>query len=532
MTTSATPREVDVLVVGYGPVGAAMACLLGRYGSRTLVIDKAADILVAPRAIALDNEALRILQLAGLADDAFARVAIPYVRMLCPHVGEFAKIDTSGEIDGHPKLVTFYQPDLERALRNQAATYESVTAATGVELLCFVDEGGAVRATVRTADGEEHTVIAKFLVGADGANSTVRAAIGQSFVGNTYAEDWLIVDAVGVAGDFDHVEFLCDPKRPTPHMIAPGGRMRWEFMLQPGESREEMEKDDTIRRLLAPWADAREIEIERKAVYRFHARSCERYHCGRVFLVGDAAHVTPPFVGQGLVSGLRDAANLAWKLAWVVEARAHPSILDSYDQERRPHATKMIALAKLMGQLVMPRSAASAVLIHGAMKLARRVPGLHAYTEELGAKPQPRFDRGLFVRSRRGSRSRRGGVIPQFRVRTPEGHVRPSDDVFGPAFALIGFGADGADALARLDATTRRRWTELGGIVVGIVPPERRERRENGVCVTLDDAGSPELVRRSWCAVVRPDRTVLHDGPAPQLESVVRESLGILTDRR
>ena len=141
MTTAAIPSEVNVLVVGYGPVGAATACLLGRYGSCTLVIDKAADILLAPRAIALDNEALRILQLAGLADDAFAKVAIPYVRMLCPHVGEFARIDTSGEIDGHPKLVTFYQPDLERALRNQAATHESVTAATGVELLHFVDDG-------------------------------------------------------------------------------------------------------------------------------------------------------------------------------------------------------------------------------------------------------------------------------------------------------------------------------------------------------------------------------------------------------
>ena len=188
----------------------------------------------------------------------------------------------------------------------------------------------------------------------------------------------------------------------------------------------------------------------------------------------------------------------------------------------------MIALAKLMGRLVMPRTAATAVLVHGAMKLARKLPGLHAYTEELGAKPKPRFDRGLFVRGR-GSRLGRGSVIPQFRVRTPEGHVRPSDDVFGPAIALVGFGADGADALARLDTATRQRWAELGGTTVSVVPPEQCERRANSACVILDDATSPEFLRGAWCAVVRPDRTVLHDGPATEIESVVREAIAVLT---
>jgi 3-(3-hydroxy-phenyl)propionate hydroxylase len=263
-------------------------------------------------------------------------------------------------------------------------------------------------------------------------------------------------------------------------------------------------------------------------VYRFHARSCTRYDRGRVFLVGDAAHVTPPFVGQGLVSGLRDAANLAWKLAWVAQGRAQPSILESYDPERRPHAKKMIALAKVMGRLVMPRDAPTAVLIHGAMKLARSIPGLRAYTEGLGAKPKPRFERGLFVKGR-GSRLGRGGVISQFRVRTPEGLVLRSDDVLGPALALVGLGAGGADALSRLDTASRERWAGLGGTTVSVVLPEQREQGDNGVCVVLDDAMSPELLRRGWCAVVRPDGTVLHDGSATELESVVREASALLT---
>ncbi|HEX7476837.1 MAG TPA: bifunctional 3-(3-hydroxy-phenyl)propionate/3-hydroxycinnamic acid hydroxylase [Polyangiales bacterium] len=523
--SSILPREVDVLVSGYGPVGAALACLLGRYGVRTLVIDKAADIFLAPRAVALDNEALRILQLAGLADDAFAKVAIPYVRMLCPHVGEFLKIDTSGTIDGHPKLVTFHQPGLERALRAQVATHDTVTTATSVELESFVDSDvdGVVRATLKSADGAEHIVHARFLVGADGASSTVRAAIGQDFVGKTYSEDWLIVDALGVPGHFDHVEFLCNPERPTPHMVAPGGRTRWEFMLHPGEAPEDMETDETILRLLAPWADARQLTIERRAVYRFHARSCDRYSRGRVFLVGDAAHITPPFVGQGLVAGLRDAANLAWKLAWVTHHHAHRSILDSYDEERRPHAVKMIALAKLMGQLIMPRTAAAAALIHGALKIARRVPGVGPYVEGLEVKPKQRFDSGLFVKGR--SQMRHGSVIPQFRVRTPQGRIVSSDDALGPSIALVGFGADAA---AHLRTATRQRWAELGGTTVSLVAADHHEQRAGGACVVLDDPFAPRLMRRGWCAVVRPDRTILHDGPAVDAERIASEAIALI----
>ncbi|MFI5297619.1 MAG: bifunctional 3-(3-hydroxy-phenyl)propionate/3-hydroxycinnamic acid hydroxylase [Polyangiales bacterium] len=498
---SVLPDEVDVVIVGYGPVGAAIAGLLGRYGVRTLVIDKLPDIWMAPRAIALDNEALRILQMVGLTDGAFDRVVIPHVRMRCPHFGEFARINTSGKIDDHPKLVTFLQPDLERALRDHAERQPSVTARTGVELIRFTNESDGVAVVLRVSDGTEATVRARYLVGADGASSPVRSAMGLEFQGETYGEDWLIVDAVGVPNNIDHIEFLCDPDRPTPHMVAPRGRTRWEFMLKPGETRAQMESDSTIRRLLEPWAKADEIQIERKAVYRFHARVCTRFGKGRVFLAGDAAHVTPPFAGQGLVAGLRDAANLAWKLAWVVQGRASSAILDTYDQERRPHAAKMIALSKLMGQLIMPRDHVRAVLVHGSMALLRRIPFARDYFQELRIKPHNAFAEGLFVRGGRGRP--RGAWFPQSVVRSSASVEQRSDDVLGPALSVVGHGVDPA---RHLSERAMRAWSRVGGRTV-----------------RLDDTNEP-----GRCVVVRPDRTVMHDGPTADAERLVTESIALL----
>ncbi|MFP3565009.1 bifunctional 3-(3-hydroxy-phenyl)propionate/3-hydroxycinnamic acid hydroxylase [Paraburkholderia sp. SIMBA_030] len=522
----ALPPAVDVLLVGCGPVGATIANLLARHGVKVMVVDKSREIFMAPRAIALDNEALRILQLAGIAERDFETVAIPYVRMMSPMLGLFGRVNSLGSLDGHPKLVTFYQPDLERCLRDRLKTYDCAHIALGVELQGFTEEDDHVRVTLNLGHGCTHVVQARYLVGADGANSLVRQLIGQEFKGKTFAEDWLIVDARHVPRPIDHIEFICDHRRPIPHMVAPGSRERWEFMLQPGERREDMESESRIRELLSPWGNVEDMIIERKAVYRFHARTVDAFSKGRVFLAGDAAHITPPFVGQGLVAGLRDAANLCWKLAWVVHGHADPRILDTYDEERRPHAKAMINLAKFMGRLVMPRSGAVALFTHGLMRLTRLVPRLRAQFEELQIKPKNAFRSGLFVKGRSSTRLVRGAVVAQGWVRGSDSAMRLSDDVFGQGLTLIGFGVDAA---AVLEHATAAAFARAGGRVVQIAHRgQRLHLAPRDSWEDLEGVFLPGLVPVGWVAVVRPDKTIVHDGAATDVNRIVRESLALL----
>jgi 3-(3-hydroxy-phenyl)propionate hydroxylase len=521
----ADPTDTDVLVVGLGPVGATLANLLGRYGVKVLAIDQATEIFTKPRAIALDNEALRILQSAGVRPGEFSTVGIPSVQYHSPLFGRFARVNSARIVDCHPVLVTFYQPELEELLRRKVGEFPSVDVRLGTKLESLEQADGGVRASLRLRDGAVAPVRCRYLIGADGASSTVRTLLGLDFKGETFPQDWLIVDATGVDKPIDHIEFLCDPRRPTPHMVAPGNRQRWEFMLHPGEDPAAMEHPDTIHKLLAPWCDSRRIRIERTAVYRFHAREAATFSKGRCFLVGDAAHITPPFAGQGLVAGLRDVTNLGWKLAWVLRRGADPAILSSYDEERRPHARRIINLALFLGKLVMPRNRLSAFLVHGLVRAARLTTTGRAMFDDLKIKPDNRFDQGLFWRQCPTQHLIAGSTFPQGWVQTPFSSTpKLSDDVLGDSFALIGFGVDPAPWL---ETDLLARWHAAGGSVsqwchrgqsLHLAPAERRIE-------AIDENVLPQRAPIGWVAIVRPDRCVMAEAPVESTNLLIRSAL-------
>ncbi len=492
-----------ILIAGCGPVGATLALMLAQRGVAVTVVDKAAEPYPLPRAIALDSDAFRILQGAGISSDDYPSVPVPRVRLISPWFGRIGDAATDHLRDTHPAQSTFHQPALEEALRARLrALPELVDLRLGTELLEYQDTGLAISARLADAAGAYQAEFA-YLVGCDGAHSLVRKIAGIGFDGRSYQNDWLIIDAENASGGIDHVEFLCNPARPTPHMLAPGGRQRWEFMLRPGETREEMETDAAIDRLLAPWGGLQAIRIHRRAVYRFHARTAETFRKGRVMIAGDAAHVTPRFVGQGLVAGLRDCENLAWKLTAVVQGGAGDHILGSYDSERRPHARAMIAFARQIGVLIAPDNRVSGFLLHGIVRLLRLAPPARHFLDSMGMRPASRFQRGLFLRGQRRGRIRSGARMPQIWLQGPKGDRLRSDDVLGRGMALVGYDVD---PLSRQDAPVLQAVRQMGLACRTIASP--RGPPAAGQFTDIDDA-LRRLILPGTLLLLRPDRVVM-----------------------
>ncbi len=520
------PKSIDVLIVGAGPVGMATANLLASYGVNGIIVDREPKIFNMPRAISLDNEALRVLQWTGLDEGSFSRTGLGCVRFHSPLFGEMARVNTAGSIDCHPKAVSFFQPDLEQALLTRLQKRESFTLHRGFSLESSVQSNKGVKASLVDADGNLYDMSCRYLIAADGANSSVRKSLGLDFKGGKkYDEDWLIVDVKGISNSnikqpIDHVEFICDPKRSVPHLPAPGDRERWEFKLRKNEDPKRLMEDANINKLLSPWFPQQDAQIERKAVYRFQANVASRFSKQRTFLVGDAAHVTPPFIGQGLVAGLRDAANLSWKISAVLKGRGDPEILASYDIERRPHARAMIKLAVVAGRVVMPQNKLGAFVSHGLVALMSRLPYFKNLLKELEIKPKNGFKKGLFVSGK--LRVKRGHPLVQTQLHHIDGRILNSDDVAAGKFRLIGFGED---PYAHLSDYMQARWQEFGGECLQICHKQQVFNRANDDICWEDKQGSllPKAAPMGWLVIVRPDQIVMHDGPIEEAAEILEE---------
>ncbi len=448
-----TPVHFDVAIAGYGPAGATLAGLLGRRGLSVGVFDKAVQIHAQPRAVGFDHDAMRLFQRIGIAAD------------LAPHVEHFRDsqyLGAAGQViqnvrrmpPPHPYTwapnYTCDQPGVEAVLRSAVQRMGNVHVATGCELVDARDEGECVAFELRDAAGRLHSHTADYLVGCDGASSTVRRLMGVELESLDYDEPWIVVDlkvdaAVLARLPATNVQY-CEPARPCTYIVCPGNHRRWEFMLLDGEPRDGALTPERLWALLARWLAPHEASIWRAASYRFHALIAHDWRRGRLLLAGDSAHQTPPFLGQGMCQGLRDAGNLAWKLDLVIRGRAGQGLLDSYTQERRPHVAATTRMAKQLGLMLSERDPARAAarderMLAGAggkaPTLIRQdlIPGLGAGLLDLHS-------------------AMAGQPFPQPLVRWAAGEAALLDDVLGPCLHLVVNGRGDTQAL-RLQAQAR-----------------------------------------------------------------------------
>ena len=343
---------VDLVVVGFGPTGAALAGLCARRGLAVVVVERDSEVFPLPRAVQIDHEGLRVLQELGCADELIAGSILNdgLTFLTADHRTLMSATVSPLAATGWPSSVFFHQPTFEAILR-RTVVGSGADVRLGAEVTAIdQDVDGA---QVELADGQ--TVRSRYVVGCDGARSLTRKAIDSGLRDTGFEESWLVVDLLldgEVPGLPTRCLQVCDPSRPHTLVPMPAPRFRFEFMLLAGESEEDVHRSEVIDEMMSSWIDPERAKVERSAVYTFHGLVASTWRDRRVLLAGDAAHQTPPFLGQGMCAGMRDAANLAWKLAAVVGGSSPSALLDTYQVEREPHAQVVIDLAVGFGHLI------------------------------------------------------------------------------------------------------------------------------------------------------------------------------------
>ena len=501
--------DCDVAIVGAGPVGLALAILLGQRGRRVRVFERWPAPYPLPRAVHFDHEVARILQGAGVAAALAGRTEPASVYEWRNAAGDvLLRIgrDAGHSLSGWPESNMFHQPELEQILAERAAALPSVRVERGSEVRALHDRGDHVELDVAPAGGEPFTARARFAVGCDGANGIVRGTIGAAWSDLGFHFDWLVVDVLPredrrgarwMPSGWEPTNWqLCDPARPTTIVSGGPGRRRWEFMRLPGETIADLDDAAVAWRLLEPWGvHPGNARLERHAVYTFRACWADAWRRGRVLIAGDAAHLMPPFAGQGLCAGLRDAANLAWKLDLVLAERAGDALLDSYASERMPHANAVIGLSIALGQVICTADPAEA-----KARDERMIAEAREQSAPIDARMPP-LGAGCFLEGSPAA----GQLFVQDAVRRGA-EAGLFDDVVGGGFALV---SPNGDPLSALDAEQAAWFASLGGVGAHVGPG-----------ATIEDAGGgyARWFREHEVAVAlqRPDFAVF--GTAPTLD--------------
>lgn len=454
MVAAKAVTPYDVAIVGFGPSGAVAAGLLGARGIRTHVCDKSHEVYDKPRAIALDHEIIRLFQQMGVA-----KKIKPYLEPFTDSVyygvdGQVIKRMSTVAPPyplGHTPSVVFTQPPVERILREHAQSFPSVTVALGQTLTRVTQDAELATLTLQDEAGQASTVQARYVIACDGASSTVRSQVGITLEDLDFDEAWLVVDvlvnAQGAARLPTTSVQYCNPARPSTYLICPGNHRRWEIAINPGEDPKQVATPEGTWKLLAPWLTPADATLWRQASYRFHALVASEWRQGRVFVAGDAAHQQPPFLGQGMCQGLRDVANLCWKLQAVLQAGAPDRLLDSYGPERKAHVIDLTTRIKAIGQIIGERDPARARARDA--KLLVDCGGVVQPTPRQDVQPALRA--GLLSAQQHPAR---GTIFPQPWLLV-DGERQRMDDVLGSGWRLM-LSPD-ADAALRQQASVHAR---------------------------------------------------------------------------
>ena len=505
-------ERVQVAIVGSGPVGLTLANLLGLQGIRTTVIERNAAPADGPRAVVIDAESLRTMQAVGvygqLEPDLLQGFQVDYVNERGRWLFGYENPVTAY---GYATINSFDQPALESRLGEALARFPHVDVRLESEVESFRASADGVVVRGRGPGGSPFELAADFLVACDGARSRVREALGIRMAGDGTVQRWLVVDTVDPhLDDSIPCRFICGPARPGMTLRKRRQKRRWEWLALPGEREADLLEDDMIRSLIAAHTRPEQVTLERKRVYEFQSAVADCFRAGRVLLAGDAAHTLPPFAGQGMNSGVRDAANLAWKLALVVRGKATEKLLDTYATERREQVLRVNALAGRVGSLLQSTSHIGASVRDAFLSVINLAAHSRDWFQQwlIGWIVEPEIETGAIVpcEDKPGTvRPIVGRYLIQPPVRTSAGEHVLLDDVLGPGFALLGY--DQAPRRALSDDVLAF-WTDLGARLVRIVPRggAAQQAEDNEVVDSTGDLASFFAGQENDVVAVRPDR--------------------------
>ncbi|MEU1184557.1 bifunctional 3-(3-hydroxy-phenyl)propionate/3-hydroxycinnamic acid hydroxylase [Streptomyces sp. NPDC005820] len=497
----------DVAVIGYGPTGVTAANLLGAAGLKVVVLERDAEVYSRARAISTDEEVIRIWQRIGLADrlkqDMLAERPLDFVDA---DGRTFLSARPTPRGHGHPPQMFIYQPALEQVLRDGVERYPNVEILLRHECLRLrqsADGAGVELTVVGTADDSVRRLHARYVIAADGGSSLTRAQLNVGYEGRTYEDRWVVVDTKMLKPwpDHDRLRFRCDPARPAVDCPTPLGHHRWEFPILPGDDEAHLTTDDAILAMVSRYGIGRDqIRILRATVYSHHVRFAARFRVGRVFLAGDAAHAMPPWIGQGMAAGVRDAANLCWKLAAVLRGELPESLLDSYEAERKPHVREVTRRAVFVGRIITERRLPVARVRNTTLRAVRRAAGVGSRLVDSHWIPVARYAKGFQTHPRTKASGRQ---IPQPRVTGPDGGRVRLDDVLDGRWVL----------LHARTATPQPGWDRLDVpsltvLPTGSTPAEEALVDSDGVLLAWLDQ------HRAATLALRPDAYVYAAAPA------------------